>query len=668
MTTQSKDKTMNDLTQCKILLVDDTKSNISFLLEALKSDYKISVAISGERALKFIHSMPPDLILLDIMMPGMDGYEVCRRIKRDPFTRDIPVIFLSAMDEMENKTHGFKVGAVDYITKPFEILEVRARINTHLSLKFAREAAEAANRAKSEFLARMSHEIRTPMNAIIGMTDLTLQGNLDPDHRENLETVRDSARHLLGIINDTLDLSKIEAGKVELEQIDFGLGSVMEFVMRAFRVQAAQKELSLDIEREMGVPEYLQGDPFRLRQILINLVGNALKFTERGGITVKVTVPDPTGITLGFAVSDTGIGIPRDRQETIFENFSQADGSTTRKYGGTGLGLAICKQLVELMGGSIRTESEVGRGSIFSFQVVFKLGNVENIQCETRNGKCPKLPETEHQLRILLAEDNLVNVKVANKFLIQLGHTVITAFDGKQAVRRLGESPFDLVLMDIEMPETDGLEAALQIRSGKAGEMNRHIPIIAMTAHTVRDIREKCEAAGMNDIVAKPVDFHELNSILIKNLSEKSSVVSEPTGECLELAEHDVILDKKGTLHRFGGDEAFLREVYTLFPKEASVVMRKLREAVNCHNIRETDMQAHKLKGTFGAVGAKSCQSVAACLEQAAKEEKIEHIGPLFEQLEKEFEKVNALILNEISKPGQRHSEFSEYLPSQKGP
>lgn len=635
---------MNNIKECTVLVVDDTKSNITFLLQALRDDYRLSVALNGERALKFVQSTPPDLILLDIMMPGMDGYEVCRRIKEDPETRDIPIIFLSAMNELESKTEGFKTGAVDYITKPFEILEVKARINTHLSLKLAREAAEASNKAKSDFLASMSHEIRTPMNAIIGMTELTLRGILSPDHRENLETVRDSSHHLLGIINDILDLSKIEAGKVELEQTDFDLREVLEFVMRTFNIQADKKGLFLNIDMDADIPQYLIGDPFRLRQVLFNLIGNAMKFTEKGGITIKTTLHDRDEIMIGFAVSDTGIGIPKDKQDTIFENFSQADGSTTRKYGGTGLGLAICKQLVELMAGEIRVESEVGKGSIFSFTAVFKPGDAEKVQREKQKKEVDTFLETDRRLKILLAEDNPVNVKVAMKFLKQLGHDPINATDGKQALKLLGERHFDLVLMDLEMPEMDGLEASRRIRAGKAGEANRKIPIIAMTAHTVGDIREKCEAVGMNDVVTKPADFYELNSIINGNIHEDNATVSESAEKRLAYTRDETILDRKSTLRRFGGDEDFLREVYALFPKESSVIIEKLREAIFGNDLKGIIMQAHKFKGTSGAIGAESCQVHAARLEQAAREEKTEQIMPIFQRLEQDLEKVNRLI------------------------
>ena len=293
------------------------------------------------------------------------------------------------------------------------------------------------------------------------------------------------------------------------------------------------------------------------------------------------------------------------------------------------------------MDGKIRVKSEVGRGSTFSFQSALKPGNAEKIQ--TRQS--PELDiQTDQPLKILLAEDNPVNVKVTTKLLTLMGHMPVAAPDGKKVLEHLADEYFDLVLMDIEMPEMDGLEATRRIRNGDAGHLNRGIPIIAMTAHTLGDIREKCEDSGMNDVISKPAEFYELHSIIMKNIPESQAIIPESAKRRQMLVREDTILDRKGALCRFSGDEAFLMEVYKLFPQEASGILGKLREAANRYQMKEVAMQAHKFKGTCGAVGAESCQNYAARLEQVAKEEKTEQIGPLFERLEQAFEEVCALI------------------------
>jgi len=385
-------------------------------------------------------------------------------------------------------------------------------------LKLAKEEAEAANRAKSEFLANMSHEVRTPMNGILGMAALLAETELAPVQREFVANVTSSAESLLTIINDILDFSKIEADKLELDDAAIEVRRWLDETLRPFLPAARRKQIELAWEVAAEAPQFLSGDPVRLRQVLNNLVSNALKFTERGaiGVTAAAEEQDEGYTTLHFRVRDTGIGIPREKHKLIFESFSQADASTTRRYGGTGLGLTISSRLVGLMGGAIWVESAVGEGSVFHFTVRLRRAHapaedeVHLAEAAMKGG----LPPTRG-LRILLAEDNAVNRLLAVRLLERHRHCVEVAANGREAVEAFARTHFDLVLMDVQMPEMDGLEATMAIRRRENGAA-RHVPIVAMTAHAMKGDAERCLAAGMDGYLAKPVRPAELYETIDK--------------------------------------------------------------------------------------------------------------------------------------------------------
>ncbi len=379
----------------------------------------------------------------------------------------------------------------------------RNRVNAELLA--AKERAEDAARQKTQFLANMSHEIRTPMNGVMGMISLVLDHELDGQDREHLVVAQSAAQALIIILNDILDLSKIEAGKMTFETVDFDLQRLIGEAMGIFNSAAIAKGLELGIDLAPDCPRWVRGDPVRLRQILINLVGNAVKFTASG--SVRLTLAPRAGDLVRFAVRDTGIGVPNDRMEAIFEAFVQADGSHTRQFGGTGLGLAITRRLVGLMGGTLWAESQPGCGSTFHVELPVQPGSAAESLGDGVEAAAGELPVT---LRVLVAEDNLINQKVICSMLRRQNWTVTLARNGEEAYRCFLESDFDLILMDVQMPEVDGLESTRRIRLAERNHGLRRIPILALTAHAAAAQHQQCLTAGMDAVITKPVNLAAL--------------------------------------------------------------------------------------------------------------------------------------------------------------
>ena len=639
----------------KVLVVDDIPDNLKLLNSILADVYHVFIATDGLKALKIVETNHPDLILLDIMMPQMNGYEVCQKLKSQEKTKNIPVVFISAMGETEDETKGFALGAVDYITKPFSPSVILARMETHMATKRQRDAiayakehtdnimaamvdglfvfspkgivqtvnrascamlgyseqemvglsirnifqdhgiffggdrlkalfetgfisnaetvllrkdgskfevllsgsilydkekvirnivcvgkdiaeykkmhlelqekekrlkivAEKASRTKSEFLANMSHEIRTPMNAIIGLTGLALETDLSLKVRDYLVKIDDASQSLLRIISDILDFSKIEAGKLEMEAVNFYLRDVFDHLANMFQAKVAEKDCELTLVLHEERYYALHGDYLRLEQILINLIGNALKFTDKGDIEVRVgTVKmDDERVVLEFSVRDTGIGLTEAQINKLFNPFVQADGSTTRKYGGTGLGLAICKQLVELMGGRIWLESTPGQGSIFIFTIV--LQRWKDAEMETS-----LLPEDLQNLKVMVVDDNPITRKALQQLLLIFNFDateVGSGTDALVAVRRAmaeGE-PYRLILVDWRMPEMDGIETVRQVMAMASVAEGGQLPkTILLTSYGQEEaIRSQAKDVGVNAFLNKPIN----NSFLLDTIME----------------------------------------------------------------------------------------------------------------------------------------------------
>ena len=509
-----------------ILVVDDSESARALIRRYLReTSIKAAFAENGAQAIQKAKSNPFDLILMDVQLPDINGIEVCRMLKSDARTKDIPVVFVTVATDKKSLVEGFQAGAVDYITKPFEKEELLARVNTHLRLKkymeelvVARKKAEESERLKMAFLSNMSHEIRTPMNSIIGFAELLQDENLTPEERKEFSSiVINSGEQLLNIIDEILEVSKEEAGEVRLLEQKFSLRKLLRQQQAIFANRVKEKPVEVRLHIPENAPDLVVADKVRLKQVLDNLLSNATKFTEKGFIEMGYRLLPKHLPVLEFYVKDTGPGIPKDKQDAVFERFTQLEDNLTQNFTGTGLGLSIVKRLVTFMGGAVKLESEPGKGSTFFFTIPYKKPEKKTeALTQFKPKKTELFPVGLWKGKTLLVADDVQQIfAFFRETLKKTGLEMLYAKDGKEAVDlySLHKKEIDLALIDIQMPVLNGLEVARAIR-----KEDKDLPLIAQTGLALNISKKQALEAGFNDVIYKPIKIEELSWLLKKYL------------------------------------------------------------------------------------------------------------------------------------------------------
>lgn len=534
-------------------------------------------------------------------------------------------------------------------------LEIRVKDRTqelvekNEKLIAAKAVAEQSKIVKEQFLASMSHEIRTPLNAILGFQELLKETPLSSEQKEYVESIDFAGKNLLVIINDILDLSKIEAGKFTFEEAGFTPEKIIRSVVELVEHRAQEKKLKINIQTDPTIPSYLVGDPSRLSQILLNLIGNAIKFTETGEVNISTKLIEESAdkVYCKFTVQDSGIGIPSEKIKIIFERFTQASSDTTRKYGGTGLGLTIVQQLVELQGGKVEVESEVNKGSTFSFYLPFKKTTEVPVDDLLKDSDISNA-DANQQLYILLAEDIPLNQRLIQKIMQKWGYKLDVANNGAEALEFINKNNYDLILMDIQMPEVDGYTATKIIRA-MTDPQKKNIPIVALTAHASNSEAERCINIGMNAYISKPFNSANLKKIILQVIGKITHKFDEPAKAAV--SQNQPLYNLDYLIEHAEGDKDFIIEMITLFINDVPVALNKLREAINLKDYEGIKTFSHSMKGLFLTLGIQKTGDRIKEIEKAAERQaSIDEIIPKFKVIEDAYQQAKEPLLDEIEK------------------